>query len=318
MRLWRRRAAGRPPRRPRDRDLGGLGRDVVEHLGVAARRIDVVPLGHGTARAPVDARRPASASASGSARARSCSASQKRPHKNLLRLVRGDAAVASGRRAPCSCSPGNPTAHEQELRAEAERLGLAEAVRLPGYVDAADLEGLYAAAAASRSRRSTRASGSRCSRHSAAACRSPARRLRAARGGRRRGALFDPYDGARSPPRWRTCSPIQALAERLVAAGRYNQARFTWERAAAGTLESYERAWAQRSPVSVAAPETDILDTPARGAGGNPRRRAAHRRVRARRRAVGRLGGAAAAATSGRRLRALHGGDLAGHDRRRA
>ena len=42
--------------------------------------------------------------------------------------------------------PGNPTPHERELRELADELGIAGNVVFPAYVDAADLEGLYALA----------------------------------------------------------------------------------------------------------------------------------------------------------------------------
>ena len=50
-------------------------------------------------------------------------------------------------RRPLLVLPGYPTAHGQELRRLAAELGVAGDVRFPGWVDASELEGLYAAAA---------------------------------------------------------------------------------------------------------------------------------------------------------------------------
>jgi len=68
--------------------------------------------------------------------------SAKRPHKNLVRLIRALAAIPAERR-PVLVVPGYPTPHEQELRALAAELGVAEDLRLPRWLGAADLEGLY-------------------------------------------------------------------------------------------------------------------------------------------------------------------------------
>src|SRR5206468_1433639 len=69
--------------------------------------------------------------------------SAKRPHKNLLRLLE---AVALLEERPVLVLPGYPTPHEAELRERAAALGV-EAV-FPAWLPAADLEGLYALAAA--------------------------------------------------------------------------------------------------------------------------------------------------------------------------
>jgi glycosyltransferase involved in cell wall biosynthesis len=74
------------------------------------------------------------------------SVSAKRPHKNVARLLYAIAAIAPERR-PALVVPGYPTPHEDELRELSVRLGVDGSVRLPGWLPAADLEGLYQAAA---------------------------------------------------------------------------------------------------------------------------------------------------------------------------
>jgi glycosyltransferase involved in cell wall biosynthesis len=124
-------------------------RQIVEHLALPPESIDVVHPG-----VTMLAGRPAPTHEA-ELRARHglgdgplvLSVSQKRVHKNLMRLVRAMPRVRERVPGAVLVLPGNPTPHEEELRAEAARLGLAEAVRFPPYVSDEDLEGLYAAAA---------------------------------------------------------------------------------------------------------------------------------------------------------------------------
>ena len=159
-------------------DAASTRDDLVEHLASTPTKIDVVPLGVAPRRRGADAagraaraararRRPVLLASAPSARTRTCA--------RLLEALR--AARTSG---PCSSCPATATPHEAELRERADALGVD--VRLPGWVPADDLEGLYAlAAACRRSRRCTRASACRCSRRWRAACRSPARTARRCR-----------------------------------------------------------------------------------------------------------------------------------------
>jgi glycosyltransferase involved in cell wall biosynthesis len=117
-------------------DVLGLG-------GVSADRIDVVPLGLGTVRreAPLPEREVRARFDLGE-RDVVLSLSAKRPHKNLLALIGALARLAPERR-PVLVLPGYPTAHEQELRERAHSLGVEADVRFPGWVSAAELEGLW-------------------------------------------------------------------------------------------------------------------------------------------------------------------------------
>ncbi|HXP36607.1 MAG TPA: glycosyltransferase family 1 protein, partial [Solirubrobacteraceae bacterium] len=147
-RLWR--AVVPPVARRADRVivLSQAGaRDVVEYLGVSAAEIDVVPL---AARGD-ELHEPTPAA---ELRARLglsegpliLTVSAKKVHKNLERLIRAMAMVAERWPQAMLVMPGNPTSHEQELRELARELGIAANVAFPAYVDAADLEGLYAIA----------------------------------------------------------------------------------------------------------------------------------------------------------------------------
>lgn len=70
----------------------------------------------------------------------------KRPHKNLMRLLQALALIPAERR-PVLVLPGYPTPHEEELKAEAARLGVENDTRFRGWLPAEEAEGLFATAA---------------------------------------------------------------------------------------------------------------------------------------------------------------------------
>src|SRR3954447_7883675 len=127
-------------------DSEATKRDLVERLGADPGSVDVVPLGGG---APAGRERLAEAEI----RARhdlgdrriALSTSAKRPHKNIAGLLDALARIAPERR-PLLVVPGYPTPYEEELRAQAERLGIAADVRWLSWVSPEELEGLYATA----------------------------------------------------------------------------------------------------------------------------------------------------------------------------
>lgn len=69
---------------------------------------------------------------------------QKRAHKNLDKLIRA-LALLEDRRA-ILVLPGEPTDHERELLALAGELGVADRVRILGWLSDGEIEGLYALA----------------------------------------------------------------------------------------------------------------------------------------------------------------------------
>jgi glycosyltransferase involved in cell wall biosynthesis len=251
--LWR--ALVPPVARRADRviAISRAGADhVVQHLRVPPERIDVVYPGFGVAALPAPTPEP-------DLRARLrlgpgpivLSVAAKKAHKNLRRLVGAMRRVRERVPDAVLVLPGNPTAHEQELAALAARLGIADGIAFPPYVDAADLEGLYAAARCFVFASVNEGFGlpvlEAQRRGVPVACSNVSSLPEAAGRGAR---YFDPYDEADIAAAMTDVLTDTGLAARLVAAGREHQAAFTWRRAAEGTLASYERAWASRREAS--------------------------------------------------------------------
>ncbi|HEY3021522.1 MAG TPA: glycosyltransferase family 1 protein [Solirubrobacteraceae bacterium] len=219
--------------------------DVVHHLRVRAGRIDVVPLGVGFTRAA--APRPA-----GELRAQLglgdrqvvLSVSAKRPHKNLMRLLGALARIPAERR-PALVVPGYPTPHEAQLRERAAELGLDGDLRMLDWVSAADLEGLYALAEAFVFPSLYEGFGlpvlEAMTRGVPVAC-SDRSSLPEVAGDA--ALLFDPDSEEQIAGAIERLLSDGGEAERLRAAGRARAARFTWERTAEQTAESYRRALA--------------------------------------------------------------------------
>jgi glycosyltransferase involved in cell wall biosynthesis len=213
-------------------------RDVVRHLGVPRERVDVVSPGFGAATPPPPTPEPDLRARLGLGEGPLVLAvGQKRAHKNLRRLVRAMARVPEARLV----LPGEPTPHEGELRALAAALGVD--VAFPAFVSAADLEGLYAAASCFVIASLAEGFGipvlEAQRRGVPVACSRGGALPEAAGPGAR---YFDPYDELDLAEAIRALLGDPALAARLVAAGQAHQAKFTWARAAEGTLATYERA----------------------------------------------------------------------------
>ncbi|MHB1810001.1 MAG: glycosyltransferase family 4 protein [Solirubrobacteraceae bacterium] len=118
--------------------------DYVRTLGVRRERIDVTPLGVREAPVATPERQLRARLQLGAARVVCCVA-QKRPYKNLHRLVH---ALPELPEDVVLLLPGSPTPYEAQLRALAEQLGVAARVRFPDWLSDADLAGLYALSAA--------------------------------------------------------------------------------------------------------------------------------------------------------------------------
>jgi len=224
-------------------DAQSTREDVRRLLRVAPAKVDVVPLGIGTERraqplpeAELRARLQAGE------RPIVLSVSAKRPHKNLARLI-GALALIEAANRPLLVLPGYPTPYEDELRRRAAELGVADDVRFLGWVDAAELEGLYRAAACFVFPSLMEGFGlpvlEAMTRGVAVACSG-------------RGALeelagdaalrFDPESEPAIAAAIERLLVDREEAERLRAAGRARAARYSWAATAAGTLASYERA----------------------------------------------------------------------------
>lgn len=220
--------------------------DLVELLGVRSDRIDVVPNGLGTVRrvAPLpEAQTRDRFDLVG--RRVVLSLSAKRPHKNLLGLIEALAAIPAARR-PVLVLPGYQTWHEAELRARAAALGVGAGVRFPGWVSGAELEGLWEVADAFVFPTLYEGFGlpvlEAMARGVPVACSNTSSLPEVAGDA---AIMFDPHD----------VPSITAAIERILSLDGAARARararalaqtekFTWKRAAEGTLASYARALA--------------------------------------------------------------------------
>jgi glycosyltransferase involved in cell wall biosynthesis len=221
------------------------GDEVHANLGVGRERLDVIPLGFGTA---------AGAAPTPPAQLRErlglgpgpivLNVGQKKPHRNLERLIAAMAGVRAAVPGAQLVLPGPPNAEaEAALRALAASHGLDGAVTIPGFVEAADLEGLYAAAAAFVLPSLVEGFGlpvlEAMARGVPVACTRDSAPGEVAGDA---GLLFDPTseDEIRDATVRLLTDP--ALRERLAAAGRERAAGYTWARCAEQTLASYRRA----------------------------------------------------------------------------
>jgi glycosyltransferase involved in cell wall biosynthesis len=224
-------------------DAQSTREDLHQYLGVSRDKVDVAPL---AARVPPD---PA-VTPEPELRARfdlgdrpvMLSLSAKRPHKNLPRLFRALAAMDPARR-PVLVVPGYPTPHEDELRRLAGELGIAELVRMPPWLSAADLEGLYRVAAGAVFPSLYEGFGlpvlEAMARGVPVACSNRSSLPEVAGDA---ALVVDPEDVEAIRSAVERLLTDAALAERLRAAGRERAALFTWERTAELTVESYRRA----------------------------------------------------------------------------
>ena len=222
--------------------------DVVAHLRVPRERIDVVPLGPGVqprvAATSVAQLRERLGLGAGPI---VLAVSAKKAHKNLLRLVEAMRIVTEREPTAMLVLPGQPTEHEQELRARAAELGLAANVAFPAYVDPADLEGLYAAAACFVLPSLNEGFGlpilEAMRRGVPVACSNVSAMPEVAGDAAR---YFDPLRVEDIAAALLDLLDDRELASRLVAAGRERARAFSWQATAELTLESYERAWRAR------------------------------------------------------------------------
>jgi len=217
--------------------------DLVELVGADPRRIDVVPLGLGTVRRePAPPERDVRARFDLGERSVVLSLSAKRPHKNLLALIGALARIALERR-PVLVIPGYPTAHELELRARAEALGVAGDVRFPAWVSSAELEGLWSLARAFVYPSLYEGFGlpvlEAMARGVPVAC-SNSSSLPEVAGDA--ALLFDPREEPAIAVSLQRLLDDEPLRERLRTLGLAQARQFTWEQTAQLTLESYARA----------------------------------------------------------------------------
>jgi glycosyltransferase involved in cell wall biosynthesis len=221
--------------------------DLVKLLHVPVEKVDVVPEGVSQARVePVDESQLRSRLKLND-RTVVLTASAKRPHKNLDRLL--DAwALIPGERRPVLILPGYPTPHEQQLHEQALRLGLEADTRFLGWISAEELEGLYRLAACFVFPSLYEGFGlpvlEAMARGVPVAC--------SARGSLAEVAgdaalLFDPESPRAIAAAIEEVLGNSATAERLRRAGLEQARCFSWETAARATLHTYELTLASRT-----------------------------------------------------------------------
>ena len=223
--------------------------DVEEHMRVPRERIDVVPLGYGSPRrvepTPVSTLRERLGLGDGPVL---LNVGAKKVHKNQLAAVRALARVRELSPDAVLVLAGAPTAYEATLRAEASRLGLEHAVVLTGYVDEPDLEGLYETAAVLVFPSLNEGFGLpvlEAMARGLPVVTSSVSSLPEVAGDA--ALLVDPTSVDAIADATIRVLTDEALRERLVEAGRRRPAEFSWERTAAGTLESWRSALAARA-----------------------------------------------------------------------
>jgi glycosyltransferase involved in cell wall biosynthesis len=220
--------------------------DLDRLLRVAPSKVDVVPLGLGAARriAPMPEMQLRAKLDLPDQPIVLCVAA-KRPHKNLMRLLGAIALIPSDRR-PALVLPGYRTAHEDQLRARADELGIARHVRFLDWIDSDELEGLYAAASCFVFPSLLEGFGlpvlEAMIRGLPVACSGNGALAEVAADA---ALLFDPRSGTEIASAIERLLTDTAEAERLRSAGRVRAATFTWAATAAATLSTYARA--QRS-----------------------------------------------------------------------
>jgi glycosyltransferase involved in cell wall biosynthesis len=216
-------------------------RDLRELLGIDEARVDVIPPGFGQepAASPTDVR-----ARFGLDGARAIlTVSAKRPHKNLARLIEALPRIRERVPEAVAVMPGNPTAHEKELKRLAVAKGVADAVRFTPYVSADELEGLYAIAECFVLPSTLEGFGLpilEAMRRNVPVVSANASSLPEVAGNAAR--YFDPGNANELADAVVDVLTQPEAARRLVEAGRARQALFTWRRCAEQTLETYERA----------------------------------------------------------------------------
>ena len=228
-------------------DASSTRDDLVRHLGTDPAKVDVVPL----AAAPPSARPRPEAELRRELglgdRAVVLSASARRPHKNVARLLDALAGLPPAER-PVLVVPGYPTSYEADLRARAAAVGVEGDVVWPAWVSGEDLEGLYALATCVVFPSLHEGFGlpvlEALQRGVPVAC-SDRSSLPEVAGDA--ALLFDPEDvGAIRTALERLLRDGDLRAD-LARRGREQAARFSWERTAELTAASYARARSQRA-----------------------------------------------------------------------
>jgi glycosyltransferase involved in cell wall biosynthesis len=218
--------------------------DFVQTLGLPPERIDVTPLGvrppSGPSTAEGEVRERLGL---GDARVVLCVA-QKRPYKNLHRLV---SALAELDEDVVLVLPGSSTPYELELRELAAKLGVDERVRFPDWLSDGELNGLYALSSAFALPSLIEGFGlpvlEAMARGVPVAC-SNVSALPEVAGDA--ALLFDPESQQEVTAALRRLLDDRELAKTLIARGHARVEDFTWRRTGECSLAGYRAAIASR------------------------------------------------------------------------
>ena len=218
--------------------------EIVEDLGVAPNRIDVIPHGYGlSARVAPTAEEVLRERLELGAGPIVLAVSAPTPHKNVGTLI--DAITLVRQRHPDVrlVVPGNPTAHRADLEQRVSELGLNENVRFPGWVSEGDLEGLYRAATCFAFPSLREGFGLPILEAMARDLPVAVAEVSALPEVAGEAALyFDPRDPHAIATAIGRLVEDADLRARLVELGRARRREFTWRRTAEETLRSFERA----------------------------------------------------------------------------
>lgn len=218
--------------------------DIIEDIGLPEDRIDVIPLGPGTDSGANPTPEPELRSRLriGSGRI-VLAVSALLAHKNVGALLEALPKIRKVVPDATVVVPANPTPLGAKLASRARQLGVSEALILPGWVSAADLEGLYAAASCFAFPSLREGFGlpvlEAMRRGVPVAC-SNASALPEVAGNA--ALMFDPQRPDELAAAVTRLLSDRTLAQELAGRGRARAGEFTWRRAAEETLASFERA----------------------------------------------------------------------------
>ena len=219
--------------------------DIVRFLGVSENRVDVSYLGPGldAAASSLDEQELRSRLELGEAPI-VLTVSAKRPHKNLERLFEAFLDVRT-EAEPVLVAPGYATFHEPRLHSRVAALGASRRIRLMGWLEDDVLDGLYRAAACFVFPSLAEGFGlpvlDALVRGTPTACSNTSSLPEV---GGDAVLYFDPLDTRAITSAIEHLLTDPELRKRLRRVGYVQAAKFSWERTAEATLESYERALA--------------------------------------------------------------------------
>jgi glycosyltransferase involved in cell wall biosynthesis len=217
--------------------------DLVEHASVDPAQIDVVP--YGISRPTVAAATEAEVRERFDLGNRPLflSPSARQPHKNLNRLIAAHALVPAPR--PLLVLPGYSTGHDGPLEQAARALGVEDDIRWLGWIEQADLEGLYACSELLVFPSLYEGFGlpvlEAMQRGLPVAC---SNRGSLAEIAGDAALIFDPESPQAIATAMTQLHADEALRARLVEAGAAQAARFTWAACAEGYVASFGRTLA--------------------------------------------------------------------------